>query len=272
MKPDPALACILGVAQVPMRTRLPQSNYADLLGRVAQAALDDAGLAGEQIDGVVLAMSPTPVLGIDEPQYWALQGLPGATRCLARVHGAAASGLGAFRLACSYVASGRARHVMVLAADLADEVANLAGAIGALQDPFLDVHTPRNAIVASALQMSGYMAAHGIGERDMAHVIVKNRAHGVDNEFAQLREAVTLEQVLESPVLSWPLKRLESSPRSSGAAALIVGADAPAGGHRPVWATGFGNYCGVRNIGAGMVPGDTSYFDEIGRASCRDRV
>ena len=151
--------------------------------------------------------------------------------------------------------------MLVLAADLADEVANLAGAIGALHDPFLELHTPRNAITGSALQMSGYMAMHGVGEREMAHVIVKNRANGVANEYAQLRQAVTLDEVLASPPLAWPLKRLESSPRTSGAAALVLGRNDDRGPHAPVWATGFGVHCGVRNIGAGMVPGDTSYLE-----------
>lgn len=257
-----ALACVRGVAQLPMRTRLPQYTYADLLALVARQALADAAIDETEIDGVLLGLAPTPMLGIDEPQYWALQGVPGASRFLGRVHGAAASGLTAFRLACSYVAAGRARCVLVLAADLADEGASVAGAVGALQDPFIDTHTPRNAIVASALQMSGYMALHGVGEREMAHVIVKNRANGVGNEYAQLREAVTLDDVLASPVLAWPVKRLDSSPRTSGAAAVVVGrAQDGAGAHRPVWATGFGMHGGVRNIGAGMVPGNLAYFD-----------
>lgn len=261
MKPERALARVLGVAQLPMRTRQPRFNYADLLASAAQGALADAGMDGTEIDGVLLGLAPTPMLGVDEPQYWALQGVPGASRFLGRVHGAAASGLSAFRLACSYVASGRARNVLVLAADLASEGASIAGQVGALQDPFVDVHTPRNAIAASALQMSGYMAMHGIGELEMAHVIVKNRFNGVANECAQLREAVTLDDVLASPPLAWPLKRLESSPRTSGAAAVIVGRAQDAGGHPPVWATGFGMHGGVRNIGAGMVPGNMSYFD-----------
>ena len=35
---------VLGVAQLPMRTRLPQYTYADLLGLVAHGALEDAAV------------------------------------------------------------------------------------------------------------------------------------------------------------------------------------------------------------------------------------
>ena len=66
-------------------------------------------------------------------------------------------------------------------------------------------------------------SATGWTRRPMAEVVVKNRANGVLNQYAQLRKAVTVEEVLASPVISWPVKRMDSSPRSSAAAALVVG-------------------------------------------------
>jgi len=223
MKAAERIAGVLGIGQLPMRTRLPQYTYADLLGRVAQAALADAEVDAEDIDGLILAMAPTTTLGIDEPHFWALAGLPGADRFLGRVHTLASSGLVAFRLACSYVAAKRAKRVLVVAADLADEAPDLIGAITAMADPFAPRQYPGNAATAHAFQAAAYMARNGLDERDMAHVIVKNRANGVDNQYAQLRQGVTHDEVLASPVLSWPIKRLEASPRTSGAAAVLVG-------------------------------------------------
>ena len=272
MSGDP-IAQVLGVAQVPMRTRLPQYTYADLLGRVAHGALADAQVDGGDVDGVILAMSPTTTLGIDEPHFWALSGLPGAARFLGRVHTLASSGLVAFRLACSYVAAKRAKRVLVLAADLADEAPDLIGAITALGDPFAPRAYPQSAITAHAFQASAYMARNRLDERDMAHVIVKNRRNGVDNEYAQLREAVTADDVLASPVLSWPIKRLDASPRSSGAAAVLVGAPEESGPHRRVTATGFGSFANHGVAGSRMVPGiDESYFDAADLAAAARRA
>jgi acetyl-CoA C-acetyltransferase len=255
------LGQILGVAQLPMRTRQPRFTYADLLGRVAHEALADAQLEAKDIDGLMIALSPTTLLGIDEPYYWGLAGLPGADRFIGRVQVAAASGIPSLRLACAYIAARRAKRILIVSADLADESPSLGGAIGQLQDPFTDRQFPRNAIVAAAVQMSGYMAAHGLDERDMAHVIVKNRANGAANIYAQLRQAVTLDEVLASPPMAWPIKRLDSSPRTSGAAAIVVGPPDQETHRRPVCATGFGSFVSGRNIGARMVPGDSSYFD-----------
>lgn len=258
MRESTRIATVLGVAQTPMRTRHPASTYADLLGRVAQGALEDAELDPQDVDGVIVAMAPTTTIGIDEPYLWGLAGLPGSTRFLGRVHTLASSGLVAFRLACMHVAAGRVRRVLVLAADLADETPDLIGAIGTFANPFTVRQPSRGAASAHALQMAVYMARNSLDERDLAQVIVKNRSNGVLNEYAQLRQAISIEEVLASPVLSWPIKRSDASPRTSGAAAVVVGP----GRERGVAATGFGGFANRSTMGTRMVPGvDESFFD-----------
>lgn len=261
MSRAPSLGYVLGTAQVPMRTRQPDYTYADLLARVAYQAVADAEVDPADVDGLILAMSPTTTLGIDEPQYWGIAGLPGASRFLGRVHVLAASSLSAFRLACSYIASKRRKRVLVVAADLADEAPSLTGALGQLHDPFTDRQVTRNAITSAAVQMSSYMAKNGLDEAAMAGVVVKNRANGVLNVFAQLRQAITVEDVLNSPVIAWPIKRLDSSPRTTGAAAVLVGSEPGRRSRTAVYATGFGSYAGGRTIGSRMVADDNSYLD-----------
>jgi len=254
--------CVLGVAQFPMRTRLPDYTYADLLGRIAYQAVEDSGVDPGDLDGLILSLPPTTTLGVDEAQYWGLAHLPGSRHVLGRVHAAAASGLQAFRLACAWVSAGRARRVLVVGADLADEVANLAGALGQLHDPFTERQVVRNAITSAAVQASAYMAAHKVTSLELASVVVKNRGNGVRNQYAQLRQAVTGQEVADSPLLSWPIRRLDCAPRSSGAAAILVGAEGTGrGGRRTVRAAGFGAFAGARMIGSRMVPGAQSYLD-----------
>lgn len=271
MSPRAGAAAILGVAQVPMRTRLPDTTYDELLARVAIAAVEDAGLQPGDIDGLVLAQAPTTTLGVDEPHLWGMAGLPGSNRFLGRVHVAAASGLAAFRLATGYVNAGRRRNVLIVAADLADEGSSLRGALAQMHDPFTSGQAAINAITAAGLQASHYMAAHGVSERTMASVVVKNRANGVLNPFAQLRKATSVEEVVASPTLSWPIKRMDASPRTSGAAAIVVGQLASGPAKRAISIRGFGSYHGGRSIGAQVVPGSTAYLDgsELGRAAHR---
>lgn len=252
------LATVLGVAQVPMRTRLPQYTYADLLSIVAHGALADAGVDAKDVDGLILAMAPTTTLGVDEPQFWGADGLPGMHNFLGRVHMLAASGFVAFRLACAHVAAGRAKRLLVVSADLADESPDLIAAITMFSSPFAEKHYPNNATTAHAFEMAAYMVRNKLSERDMAHVVVKNRMNGIDNEYAQIRAPITVDEVLESPVLSWPIKRSDASPRTSGAAAVLIGP----GSEKGVAATGFGSFANHPVSGARMVPGlDESYLD-----------
>lgn len=254
-------AAILGVAQVPMRTRLPDTTYPELLARVAMQAVEDANLEPGEIDGLLLAQAPTTMLGVDDPYLWGIAGLPGAEKFLGRVHVAAASGLAAFRIASSYVKAGKCQKVLVVAADLADEGASLRGALAQMHDPFTSGQAPINAITAAALQASHYMATYGVSERTMASVVIKNRGNGALNPFAQLRKAVAIDEVLTAPVLSWPIKRLESSPRTSGAAAIVVGRAAKSDADRAVRISGYASYSGGRSIGAQVVPGSNNYLD-----------
>jgi acetyl-CoA C-acetyltransferase len=271
MSPEASAAAVLGVAQVPMRTRLPDTTYDELLATVAMAAVEDAGLQPEDIDGLLLAQAPTTTLGVDEPHLWGMAGLPGSHRFLGRVHVAAASGLAAFRLAAGYVRAGRRRNVLIVAADLADEGSSLRGALAQMHDPFTSGQASINAITAAGLQASHYMAAHGVSERTMASVVVKNRANGVLNPYAQLRKAITVDEVIESPPLSWPIKRMDSSPRTSGAAAIIVGRAPTGKPKRAIGIGGYGSYSGGRSIGAQVVPGSTAYLDgsELAQAAHR---
>src|SRR5260370_34026524 len=59
----------------------------------------------------------------------------------------------------------------------------------------------------------------------MALVPVKNHYHGSLNPYAQYREEVTLEQVLQSRRVVGPLRVLMCSPRGDGAAAVLIASE-----------------------------------------------
>lgn len=73
-----------------------------------------------------------------------------------------------------------------------------------------------------ALMARAYMDKYGLTERQMASVSVKNHYHGSLNEKAQFRNPITIEQVMKSSYIARPLKLLDCSPVSDGAAAVIL--------------------------------------------------
>ena len=67
-----------------------------------------------------------------------------------------------------------------------------------------------------------YMDSHKATEEDLAYVAVKNHENGILNPKAHLRKKITVEDVLNSPVVASPLKVFDCCPFSDGASAVIL--------------------------------------------------
>ncbi len=67
-----------------------------------------------------------------------------------------------------------------------------------------------------------HMEEFGTTLEQLALVSVKNRKHAVHNPNAQFRKPVSIEQVLQAPMVADPLTRLQCSPIADGAAAVIL--------------------------------------------------
>jgi len=79
-----------------------------------------------------------------------------------------------------------------------------------------------NYVTAHALQAASYMSRYSLTEAQAARIVVKNRAHAVNNPLAHLQQAVTVDDVLRSRLLAWPLKELDLPPKSDGACAIVL--------------------------------------------------
>ena len=73
-----------------------------------------------------------------------------------------------------------------------------------------------------ALMARRHMHDYGTTEEQMAAVSVKNHKNAVKNKYAQFRKEVTLEGVMRSKPVADPLKLLDCSPLTDGAAAVIL--------------------------------------------------
>jgi acetyl-CoA acetyltransferase len=87
------------------------------------------------------------------------------------------------------------------------------GGAGENRSMFMDIY-------ASAAR--AHMKAYGTTVEQFAGVSAKNSLHGSLNSRAQFREALTVEDVLASPMIAEPLTRPMCSPIGDGAAAVVV--------------------------------------------------
>lgn len=66
------------------------------------------------------------------------------------------------------------------------------------------------------------MARYGITQRQVAAVSSKNHGHSVHNDRAQYRNAMSIDEVLRAPPITYPLTVPMCAPISDGAAALVL--------------------------------------------------
>jgi acetyl-CoA acetyltransferase len=67
-----------------------------------------------------------------------------------------------------------------------------------------------------------HMEKYGTKAETFAKIAVKNHLHSVNNPRSQYQEACTLQEVMESRMIHYPLTLLQACPTSDGAAAAVV--------------------------------------------------
>jgi len=76
-----------------------------------------------------------------------------------------------------------------------------------------------------AMMAVRHMHEFGTTEEQMAKVAVKNYGNAVHNPFAQHRRAVTVEEVIASQMIAYPLRRLTTCVMSDGAAVCLLASE-----------------------------------------------
>src|SRR5216110_1800754 len=93
-------------------------------------------------------------------------------------------------------------------------------------DPILDRPLKPNLVWIFAMEMNRYMHVHGVKKEDIARVAVKNKRNAVGHPCAQLADPnITVDDVLASEVMAWPVQRLDISPPSDGASAVVLASE-----------------------------------------------
>jgi acetyl-CoA C-acetyltransferase len=93
-----------------------------------------------------------------------------------------------------------------------------------------------------AVHVQRYLHESGATREHMAMVAVKNHAHALPNEKAQMRFEITVEQALAAPMVVDPFGLYDCTPQSDGAAAVILAAEEVVDRYTddPVWVRGVG--------------------------------
>lgn len=162
-----------------------------------------------------------------------------------RVENACATGNDALRNAVYAVGSGAFDVVLVIGADkIRESSARTTFWEWAAMTRDMAWDFPLGLIAPAnfALHVQRYLHESPATREHMAMVAVKNHRHALLNTKAQLRFEITMEQVLDAPMVAEPFGLLDCTPQSDGAAALLVVAEEVTDHYtdNPVWVRGVG--------------------------------
>ena len=239
---------IVGTGQTVHARRRTDVSQAGLAREACVEALNDAGLTMADIDSVVVASGPAMFGAVNQPEKWLVDALGASMKPVVRVTSGGGTGLAGALAAINQVKSGYARRVLVIAYDKLSEGA-LQASISTLYDPFWGREFAVGIMGFSAAYWRARMDRLGHTEEAAALVAVKNRKHAMVNPKAHVKKEVTVEEVLASKPLCWPIKILDVPPISDGACAVILAADEDAVSitDRPAWIHGMAYFCEADN-------------------------
>ena len=236
----PRTVAAIGVGQTPFGPTSAAPTYVELLQRAAAEALRSASLTIDDIDAIVLALAPETLMGVNHAERWCIDSIGGRLKPVIRIQTGGATGLSAIQAGYQHVASGLYERVLVVGADRVRESGDAQKIFNKIWDPFYERALPFTTITMIAMSAVRYMHNYGMTERQMARVSQKAHHNGALNPNAHIRREVTVDEVLASRYLSWPLKLLDACPQSAGGCAVVLAAgDAvnPAV-HEPAWISG----------------------------------
>lgn len=232
--------------------RSTDMNIKELAFVAIKAALNEAGLTARDVD----------FLSVGSFGLWQSEALPAVVvseYCgfenagTARVEAACASGSAAVYTAANAVASGQAKVAVALGVERMSEspqevVVEMLGRSGNFFWEFENYGLTFPGYYA--LYATEYFSKYGASEEDLAEVAVKNHYYGSLNPYAQFQKIITKEDVLKSKYVAWPLKLLDCSPITDGAAAVVIAAEDVAKSltDSPVWIKSMGVAAGSSNL------------------------
>jgi len=213
-------ACLVGAYEHPTR-KAEDKSVAQLHAEAAKGALEDAGLARQDVDGYFCA-GDAPGLGpLSMVDYLGLRvrhmdstDTGGSSYLIHVAHAAQAIALGKCNVALVTLA-GRPRSEGSSGTQPRSWGANLPDA------PF---EAPYGLVVANSYAMVAKRHMHEFGttSEQLAWVKVAASHHAQHNPHALLREVVTVKEVVDSPMIADPLHRLDCCVVTDGGGAVIV--------------------------------------------------
>jgi len=230
---------IVGVGCVGFQPVTPELSYKEIMFEAAVRAYEDAGVNPRRdIDAFITCAE----------DYW--EGFSIFDEFVPDQLGAVLKNLftvsadGLFGLATAYmlIKTGHFDVVAVEAHSKASDILTYEGIVNFAFDPILNRPLGGHPYYVAGMEMMRYLCETGTSPEECAQVVVKNKRNALANPHACYGAKLTVEDVLNSEVQFYPLKKLEISPISDGCVVFVVASKDAAEKltDKPIWVGGVG--------------------------------
>ena len=214
-------AYIVGAYEHPLR-KAPNHSVAQLHAEVAKGAIEDAGLSRDDIDGFFCAgdapganaWSLANYLNLNRLRHVDSTDMGGCSYLIHVAHAAEA------------IAAGKCNVALVTLAGRpsSEGMSGTMVRVRGVNLPDAPFEMPYNPVTVNLYAMAAMRHMHEFGttSEQLAWVKVAASHHAQHNPHALLRDVVTVEDVLASPMISDPLHRLDSCVVTDGGGAIII--------------------------------------------------
>ena len=255
MKKIGSKVAVVGISDTKAKRRRDDATFFQLAYEAAKTAIEDAGVSKDDIEYCFFGtanenFNRQPLMGI-----YIAEALGWSRKPLLEFTNAGGASGSAITTAYNFVASGQTDLALVVGGDKLSDAD--APALNGFQNLIVYgcdciFELPFGAPLGQfGLLCQAYMSKYGITEEQAAKVSVKNHGNALLNPNAQSPMKLTVEEVLASPIISWPIKFLDCSLVSDIFAAVVFASEEKAKEltDDPIWIEGIGHANDVGKYG-----------------------
>jgi len=213
---------IIGVSQTKFG-ELWDISFRDLISEAGLKAIEDADIEGADLEAMFVGNMSAGLFVQQEHIASLIADHTGLTPLpCARVEAACASGGLALRSGIMAVASGYHDVVISAGVEKMTDVVDPTPAIATASDQEWEAQQGVTFPSLYAMMARRHMYEYGTTREQLAMMSVVNHKNGALNPLAQFPMEITVDQVLNSSLVADPLRLLDCSPVTDGAAAVIL--------------------------------------------------
>jgi len=238
---------IIGVGQT-NHGRRTDASYTDLIYEAVKKSIGDAGISMKEIDAVISGSMPPGQEGINQPHLYWTDALGAFGKPHIRLATCGTTGMSVAQSAFYHIASGMFDIVLAVGAEKMLE-GDPQGVMNTVLEPFFCRDFISGAPSDFAMQVNEYAHTYHLPadrvREAAARIAVDRHESAMYNPHAHLRQRITVEDVLNSRVIAYPVHLLDICLNSDGACAVVFASGDTARKicNKPAWVKGL-SYCG----------------------------